>query len=253
MISEPFRGPHCRLSSRGFSRRCHEASEPAEVIGLDVHSHPRFCVLSYPLQNGVAGGTVDLEVRGGVDELRECPPGVLVDHPPVLLYGGRVRVDLDDRRLGAVLVDVGVDGEQTGVVRLQNLEQLLEELPEAFELALLNRVGVDDDERCGHADSLLFSLILFGLTSVCVVCSGLRSARFTSFPFTGRARSSLKCRESCTRCRLERSVSTQDPPINIVSLPPVALGLMHTPSTVDAELWTGASRAICRGFATKRV
>ena len=29
--------------------------------------------------------------------------------------------------------------------------------------------------------------------------------------------------------------------------------LMHAPSTVEAELWTGASRAICRGFATKRV
>jgi hypothetical protein len=63
----------------------------------------------------------------------------------------------------------------------------------------------------------------------------------------------LKRRESCTRYRLERSVSTQDPAINIVSLPPVALGFMHTPSTVEAELWTGASRAICRGFATKRV
>jgi hypothetical protein len=62
---------------------------------------------------------------------------VQVNHLPVVLYVGHVRVDPDTPRLGAVLVDVGVDGEQTGLVRLDDLEQLLEELPEAFGLPSL--------------------------------------------------------------------------------------------------------------------
>ena len=80
---------------------------------------------------------------------------MLMDHLPVTLYGSCVRLDLDNRCLGAMLVGVGVDRKQTGIVRLEDLEQLLEKPPEAFELAFLDRVGVDDDERCGHADSLL--------------------------------------------------------------------------------------------------
>jgi hypothetical protein len=48
-----------------------------------------------------------------------------VGHLMVVLHGSRVRVDVDERHLGAVLINVGVDGERTGFVRLDDLEELL--------------------------------------------------------------------------------------------------------------------------------
>ena len=47
----------------------------------------------------------------------------------VVLEGSRVGVDLDERDLSTVLVDVGVEGEQAGFVRLDNRQELAEELP----------------------------------------------------------------------------------------------------------------------------
>ena len=53
----------------GSARRCHEASEPAEVFGLDAHSDPGCRMLPRPFQDEVAELPVDLDARGGAEEL----------------------------------------------------------------------------------------------------------------------------------------------------------------------------------------
>src|SRR5215204_1033424 len=172
-MSRRFRCPLRRYQAAGSARRCHEASEPAEVLGLYAQRNPRSRQLSCPLQEDIAEFAVDLEARGGVQKLPASPLGVLVGHLLMELHGGRVRVDVDESHLGAVLVDVSVDGKQTGLVRLDELEELSEELLKGFELAFLYRERSDYDERCGHDDSLLFNRIRFGLASVRVAWRGL--------------------------------------------------------------------------------
>ena len=61
----------------------------------------------------------------------------------------------------SVLVYVGVEGKQTGLVRLDDLEELSEELLKDFELPCLYRERSDYDEWCDHDGALRED---FGLT-----------------------------------------------------------------------------------------
>lgn len=75
----------------------------------------------------VACIAVDLGARRGVEELREFPTRVLVDRLPILLDGLAVRLDLDDRHLGPLHVDVGVDGERPRLVHHDTAAALVAE------------------------------------------------------------------------------------------------------------------------------
>src|SRR6185437_8309210 len=72
----------------------------------------------------------------------------------VMLGRGGVPVDLDERSLAAGLVQIGVVSEQVGLVRVDELLVLAAQLPELAELARVDLVRGDEDERCGHISFL---------------------------------------------------------------------------------------------------
>src|SRR5258708_5129749 len=66
-----------------------------------------------------------------------------------------VRVDLDDRDLGAVLVRVFVERDQPRLVRGDEVDESRNSLPLVGELPWLEPVGRDEDERARHGASFL--------------------------------------------------------------------------------------------------
>jgi hypothetical protein len=63
-------------------------------------------------------------------------------------------VDLDQPGLAAGLIQIGVVGEQIGLVRADEFLVLAAQFPEFTELAWADLVRGDEDEWCGHDFSL---------------------------------------------------------------------------------------------------
>src|SRR5207249_3940839 len=66
-----------------------------------------------------------------------------------------IRVDLDDRDLGALLVEVLVERDQLWLVRLDEIDEAWHSRPLVFELPRLEPVGGDENERSRHGVSFL--------------------------------------------------------------------------------------------------
>jgi hypothetical protein len=78
---------------------------------------------------------------------------VLPDDLHVQQHRCRVGVDLDDADLGAVIARVHVERDHSRLVRLDDVRERLAVPRETLELALLEAVRADEDERAGHAVS----------------------------------------------------------------------------------------------------
>src|SRR4029078_581178 len=143
-------------SNRAGSARL-RAGESAQVLGVDPQRHPRSRLLSQRLQDGVAGHPVHLDTRGGVQGLTVGALSPLPNHPHVELHGLRVRVDLDDCYLGAVLVDVLVECDQAGLIGRDEVTQLWNTPLFVLKCTLLEPVRGDEDEWPGHRFSFLLS------------------------------------------------------------------------------------------------
>src|SRR4051794_30610618 len=66
----------------------------------------------------------------------------------MLLHRGGVRVDLNDRYFGAVVVDVLVERDQLGLVLLDELDEAGPPPAFGIQLAWLETVGGNEDQRC---------------------------------------------------------------------------------------------------------
>jgi hypothetical protein len=74
---------------------------------------------------------------------------------------------MDERHLGALRIEVRVNGEQLGLVGRDELEELGQELLQGFELALLDRVGSAHEKWCRHHDSFPSDDFAMGLRVRC--------------------------------------------------------------------------------------
>jgi hypothetical protein len=124
----------CTCRAPGSARL--ETGETTEVMSLDVHRGPRPGDLSGHRPEALGGCPVH------VDALDLLVEGVtlkdlLAGHLHVELHGLRVGMDLDSGPLRAVLVDVGVEGEQARLVRLDELDEPSPESLVGLEPALL--------------------------------------------------------------------------------------------------------------------
>src|SRR5205814_8401975 len=90
----------------------------------------------------------DLYGEGGVERLVVGLRGAFTDDREMLLDRGGVRVDLNDRYFGAVVVDVLVERDQLRLVLLDELDKASDPPAFGIQLAWLETVGGNEDQRC---------------------------------------------------------------------------------------------------------
>src|SRR3954447_8875636 len=90
----------------------------------------------------------DLYGKCGVESLVVGSRGAFTDDRAMLLHRGAVRVDLNDRYFGAVVVDVLVERDQLGLVLLDELDEARHPPAFGIQLAWLEPVGGNEDQRC---------------------------------------------------------------------------------------------------------
>src|SRR4051812_28202589 len=90
----------------------------------------------------------DLYGKCGVERLVVGLRGAFTDDPEMVLHRGGVRVDLNDRYFGAVVVDVLVERDQLGLVLLDELDEAGRPAAFGVQLAWLETVGGNEDQRC---------------------------------------------------------------------------------------------------------
>src|SRR5205814_4727505 len=73
--------------------------------------------------------------------------GAFTDDREMLLDRGGVRVDLNERYLGAVVVDVLVERDQLGLVLLDELDEARDSSAFGIQLAWLETIGGNADQR----------------------------------------------------------------------------------------------------------
>jgi hypothetical protein len=104
----------------------------------DGEGNPRPRLLSEHLEDRVAGRPKDLDTRRGVQGVRVGTFSSLADYPHVELHGVRIGVNLDDRRLCPVLVDVLVEGDQSWLVHLDEVTESWDSLLSSSSLPSLS-------------------------------------------------------------------------------------------------------------------
>src|SRR3981081_2784801 len=119
------------------------------MFGQGGHRTAGPCCLTQHLQDRLAGGAVDPDVRGAFQGLGIRAAGAF-DHSHVILEGVSVGVDLDVLNFGAVLAQVLVERDETRLVRLNEVDPSRHALPLVFEAAFSDLVGRDEDEWTGH-------------------------------------------------------------------------------------------------------
>ena len=90
----------------------------------------------------------DLYGECGVERLVVGLRGAFTDDREMLLHRGGIRVDLNDRYFGAVVVDVLVERDQLGLVVLDELDEARDPAAFGIQLARPELVGSNEDQRC---------------------------------------------------------------------------------------------------------
>jgi hypothetical protein len=122
-----------------------EADESTEGLGLDDEINPRPGFLSHHRQHPVARRAVDLEALGLNKFV--CLRRPLVGAVEVEIHGIGVGEDPNEGHLGFLLVDIALEEDRIGLPRLEQRSHFSGELLEPLELALLDPVGADKDDR----------------------------------------------------------------------------------------------------------
>src|SRR5665811_1147169 len=126
------------------------------VIALNDHRDIWPRNLSHHSQEGVVECPVDLDAAGAVQKLVRLAD-LFTGDLHVELHGARVEVDLNIRHLGAVVAEVASEVDYARFVRLNELRELVEIFLEPVDLAILDLVIGDEDERSGHGTSFRLS------------------------------------------------------------------------------------------------
>jgi hypothetical protein len=95
----------------------------SEVLGVDTERHSGAGLHTQGLHHCVARRPENLNLGRRVERLGVCVRGSLADDAHVELHRRRVRMDLHYRHLGALRIDVLVEGEQP---RLASLDEINE-------------------------------------------------------------------------------------------------------------------------------
>src|ERR1700732_805135 len=99
-----------------FVVSCGSAGEPAEMFGQNGHRYSGPGGLTQHVQDRLAGGAIDPDVRGAFQGL--CISAARAfDYSHVILEGVSVGVDLDVFHLRAVLAQVFVERDETRPAR----------------------------------------------------------------------------------------------------------------------------------------
>src|SRR4051794_692775 len=125
-------------------------------MGLAAQRNACPGLLTQYRKDGGARSTEHLDPRGGLQRLPICPRRTFSNEFHVELHGFRVRMHLDNRDFASVLVGVLVERNEAGFVRLDEVRKLRNTPLFVLELARLELVRGDEDERPGHFDSLHF-------------------------------------------------------------------------------------------------
>src|SRR3954471_11846404 len=123
MISAPYAG-----SQRGGYPATVGASAPdsrksSKVLGVDAERHAGAGLHAQRLDDCVTRRAEDLNLRRRVERLVVGLGGPLADQVHVELHRGRIRMDLHNGHLAARGIDVLVEGEQTRLPALDEVDE----------------------------------------------------------------------------------------------------------------------------------
>src|SRR5438270_14046060 len=131
-------------TGEGSSASC----ESSEMVGGDGQRDPFAGLAAQGAEHLRVNWSEDLYGECGVERLVVGLRGAFTDDPEMSLHRGGVRVDLNDRHLGAVVVDVLVERDQLGLALLDELDEARDSLAFGIQLAWLETIGGNEDQRC---------------------------------------------------------------------------------------------------------
>src|SRR6478735_6727905 len=115
--------PPAPVRSRAQGTSVADPRESPKVLGVDAERDSCAGLRTQRLHHRVTRGPENLDLRRRVERLRVGLRGPLTDHAHVELHRCCVGMDLHDRHFGALRVDVLVEGEQTWLTCLEELDE----------------------------------------------------------------------------------------------------------------------------------